>query len=148
MFSKYDISLHLSFCFSKYTPFFGIDGKSVYICTSSPAPQVPKQGGEFVKFTFLRLVAKSAVVFYICRMKLTINNTFDIRRVDGKPITGRLRSTLNYFNMYSILCLARGGDFDFNGFQFHSVFEDQHIRVDVFVEGSPPGKYCELIIEI
>ncbi len=81
-------------------------------------------------------------------MKLTINNTFDISRTDGKPVTGKLKGAFKYLNMYSMLCLAQGGDFEFNGFQFHSVFEDQHIRVDVFVEGSPPGKYCELIIEI
>lgn len=81
-------------------------------------------------------------------MKLEITNVFEVRRTDGRPITGKLRNALNFFNMYSMLCLAQGGCFEFNGFWFKSVFEDQFIRVEVFTEEPPAGMFCELIVEI
>ena len=90
---------------------------------------------------------KSAVVFYLCGMKLEITNVFDIRRTDGKPITGKLKGALKYLNMYSMLCLAQGGTFELNGFWFRSTFEDQ-LRVEVFLEEPPADRYCELIFDI
>lgn len=81
-------------------------------------------------------------------MKLEITNVFEVRRTDGKPITGKLRNALNFFNMYSMLCLAQGGCFEFNGFWFQSVFEEQFIRVEVFLEEPPADRYCELIFEV
>lgn len=80
-------------------------------------------------------------------MKLEITNVFEVRRTDGKPITGKLRNALNFFNMYSMLCLAQGGTFELNGFWFRSTFEDQ-LRVEVFTEEPPAGRFCELIFEV
>ena len=67
-------------------------------------------------------------------MKLEITNVFEVRRTDGKPITGKLRNAL--------------GCFEFNGFWFQSVFEDSFIRVEVFTEEPPAGRFCELIVEV
>ena len=77
-------------------------------------------------------------------MKLTITNTFEVSRADGKPITGKLKSTLNYFNMYSFLALASGGTYDFNGYEFSGEFADGQLRVSVL---TPLKERIELIFE-
>lgn len=70
-------------------------------------------------------------------MKTTFTGTFEVYRKDRKPVNGGLRKALDYFNMFSILSLAKGHPGELNGYYFLPVESDceEAMEVKVYAAG-------------